>query len=317
MPKTENEGSGGKMDPIVIATLKIMFIFLLLCLIGLVIAHGICTVPTFNHGAVRRFKKLTGRKVGPGLVFVLPFIEDVLIESAGAQETSIELKREPIIVNVISKNRLQIDIKGSIQFRMDPEMIDAYIRLGKDALKGIADAIQSELGASAGAKLGDDFISKRTAIQDMINCVLRLEKPPHLIATAFGYSEDIVLPTDRLDFYEANMSKIKTALVAKDKSERSKVEKRYGIEIVTFELTHVDFSAETQKALEKLRQAEAEMQAAEEIYKKKLKVYNELRGPGGLTPQQAMNAADITVGQAEKRKVISLEGIENIFGGKD
>ncbi len=290
----------------------------ILFILAALIARSIVFVPTFNVGAVRRFGALTKRVLLPGgPYFLIPFAEDVLLTSVENEEITLALQRKPVSIKLISKDRLQIVVEGSIQYRVDPALLDRFLLVGKNAWEGMIDAIKSELGQIAGCKVADVFIERRQALQDLINCVLRLSTPPHQNPSVLGkeFDDKIVIPEHRLEFYEKHMTKIKNLLKAESRNseDRSTIEKRYGIDVVTFELAKVDFSEETLKAMESERQAKDRMKASRILAARKLSLYRRLRKEG-LGPQEAINEAAVTVGQAEK-KIVSVEGLKNIFGG--
>lgn len=281
------------------------------------IAKAIVFVPTFKVGAVRRFGALTGRTLQPGgPYFIWPFIEDRLLKSVEDEGTTIALQRKSVNIKVISSDRLQVLIEGSIQYRLDPALLQKFLEVGKDAWEGLIDAIKSELGIIAGKKKADSFIERRGAIQDLINCVLRLEISPHQNPSILGtkLSSAPIPPEERLEFYEENISSVKTLLKKERENHHgeSTVEKRYGIEVITFELFKVDFSDDTLQALEAERQAKAKMDAAQVLANRKLEIFRRLREEG-LGLQEAINEASVTIEQAEK-KVFSVEGLRDLFG---
>lgn len=286
--------------------------------VGILVWNSAVRVPTFHYGAVRRFKKLTGRFLEPGLHFVLPLIDDVITETVDGECMTSDLRMTAIEAEMVSKDKLKIAIKGSVQWRIDFGLIPTFINVDKDTiLRGLMDAVKSELSVIAGSKEGEAFITKRQPIQDLINCVLRLKTPPHQVPCNFGAEEKDVAPENRLEFYERHMNRIKSEYISREKErvgDRSKIEIRYGIDIETFELAEVTFTEKTLEAFEKKQQEASKMQAAQVNADKKIELtrqYKEL----GLSPREAANEASVTVGQATKR-VESLEGLEGIFGGK-
>lgn len=291
-----------------------MTIWILVFLVAVVavIGNSIVLAPTFKRGQVRRFKRLTGRIVGPGgLHFISPFIEDVIWETAASDPLTTETLREPISVIVISADNLEIEVGGSFLWRIDPDLIETHIQLGKDVIKGSSDAIESEIGVIASKQDGRSFREQRGPIQTLINCVLRFGTPPHYDPQVFGLPETGEIEVqDRLDFYQRHSKMLRERLAkeAENVSDRSAVERRYGIDAVGFELTKVRFTKETMEALEEEQQAAARMDAAEKIRRKKIEVFEELLGKG-LTPQQAINEASVLVEQAVKQ-VHSIEGLE-------
>jgi len=276
-------------------------------IIIVLILNSMVIIPTFKIGLVRTFGKLSGRKLEPGLRFILPFVQDVLLETAGGEPISTELRKMPLEVTVISKDNQKIVVGGTLFFKVDPSLVLVFAKLGKDLLKGVVNAIESELGVIAGAQTGDDFIKERQAIQDLVNCVLRMKKPPHQRPEEFQATPEDVKPERRLKFYKHYAKPIKNQIKnEKKKKDISTVEKRFGIDVETFELTKVSFSEEIMKAREQQEKAKLEMKAAEERQEKKLKLLEELLQKG-VPVREAINLVESSSGAAE-RKIISVEG---------
>jgi len=276
--------------------------------LAVLLLNSIVIVPTFHVGLVRRFKKLTGKQLGAGLGFVLPFIEDVLFESAGKEPTTIELKELLLELTVVSKDDQKIVVGGKLFFRMDPNFVSTFVMLGKGVLGGAINAIESDVRAIAGTQVGDSFVEEHQAIQDLINSVLRLRVPPHQEPEKFGVTLDDVKPENRLKFYRDHVKGIKSILKKEKKHPKdiSTVERRFGIDVETFELTKVVFSEEIMKAREQQKKDVLEMKAAEERKREKIKIYGELRAKG-VPVREAINLVETITGAAE-RKIISVEG---------
>jgi len=280
-------------------------------IIIVLILNSMVIIPTFKIGLVRTFKRIPDknpRKLEPGLRFILPFVQDVLLETAGGEPISTELRKMPLEVTVISKDNQKIVVGGTLFFKVDPSLVLTFAKLGKDLLKGVVNAIESELGVIAGAQTGDDFIKERQAIQDLVNCVLRMKKPPHQRPEEFQATPEDVKPERRLKFYKHYAKPIKNQIKneKQKKKDISTVEKRFGIDIETFELTKVSFSEEIMKAREQQEKAKLEMKAAEERQEKKIQML-EILLQKGVPVQEAVNLVESSSGAAE-RKIISVEG---------
>lgn len=283
---------------------------------AVLVLKGLVLVPTFHYGIVRRFGRLTEQKFDAGLHWVLPFVEDVLLESAGKNALSFDIKLTPIAITVLTEDKLAVTVEGSVQWKVDYALVETFATISADALaRGISDAIKSEIGVVASVSKGDDFIRRRQAIQDLINQTLRRSKAAHICGTRFGLAEDVVKAEDRLRFYDEQVDKIKAdhKHEHEEKGDRSAIETRYGIDIVTFELTNVAFDEKTKEALQSQQQTAAKMKAAQKQFTKKMAIYKRLRD-AGMSHQEAINEASVTVGQAEK-KIFSVEGLKNLFGG--
>ncbi len=334
-----------------------------LIVIAVVIAlNAIVIIPTVYFGIVTRFKERIKRNgkvriLREGLNTIAPFIDKVVLFSR-------ELQTKSLSFDVFSMDRLEIKTAGSIQWR--PDNLDVFIEMQeKTIVDGMADAVKSELGKIAGIKEGDNFIRSRRALEIFINCVLRLEKPPHhwvnpvrdnkgkvekyemdeeclkeylvdieksvkgeeyneiaekieksrwqlpIVLKEEKGEKEIVL--DELSFYEQNITRASFLLEqeAELKEKLSSIEKLYGIDIAIFRLADVDFSEATKKALESVRQAGAEMEAAQKRQEQKVKMINEYVNMK-LPEQLAVNLAETAMtGKATiDRKIISLEGLD-------
>ena len=260
------------------------------------------SIPTVHYGLVTRWGKRTGRVLDEGLHFVIPFID--LVELF-----KYHVATKPISESFLSKDRLQVMIKGSVQWRPDKSLLNrAFVEMSEDAIsEGLESAIKSELGIIAGTKSGLAFIGNREAIGFLINCVLRLSVPPHV--------KEGLKPSERLRYYIENALNIRKHLTdeGKNTEDRSPIEARYGIDIVEFALADVDFSPKTIEALEKRKQVEGELRAQDAQFKKIAVITEELKAKG-LTPQEAVNAAQAIIGNAEK-KVFSVEGLDKLLSG--
>lgn len=244
-----------------------------------------------------------------GFCLKIPFLEEIEI-------FPYELQTTPIKVRVFSKDRLEITVEGSVQHRPDRALVEKiYAEMSEDAIRiGLVDAVESELGKIAGSKEGDVFIQSREELENLINCVLRLNIPPHHGPSGYSTQGDLcdngeIPPEKRIEFYKQNRKKIRETLdgEAKEVFLRSTIEERYGFDIVTFALSKVDFSPETKKALEEKRQAKAHTEAAQE----KITMMKMLQEQG-LSPEKANNASDVALKQAT-RLIYSLE-LEGLKG---
>lgn len=306
-------------------------------LIGIVLLlNSLVMIPTVCFGVVTRFKKRVKDSTGKckilreGLNFVFPFIDNVEIFSGKSEPKSVS-------VNVFSNDRLKIEVNGLVEWRIDRP--DTYIELKEGTVvERITAAVKSELGKVAGEKDGDTFIKSRAELEALINCVLRLpRRPDHWVnpkdsgfemgeINLTGFSdqdkeklkpEKWVIPVDKeldvIGFYKKNITRIQILLGAESKipGQCSPIEELYGIDVIGYRLEDVDYSEATKKALEKERQTKADMKAAEVRMRTKLQMVKDFQGKGvGLSPREALNATETTVGDGERR-IISIEGRDN------
>jgi len=249
-------------------------------------------------------------KEGPNLK--IPFMEKAV--SYSAELDRLEINK----IKVMSKDKLEMEISGSLKFWLDYVLLKRYDETRTKQAKSIEDAIKGEIGVLAGTKEAEAFILEREAIETIINCRLRLAIMPHRQnkypeVKAAGGS---IAPEDRIDFYKKYLKKIQDGLRREvHDPRRSHIEESYGIDVDVFNLTVIDYSEATKKALEAKRQAELYRKAAQE----EILLAKSFQELGGLSGQEAVNASQVSLNKAEK-KIISVEGLAglnvNIGGGK-
>lgn len=313
---------------------------------------GFVSVLVAHYGVVTRFGKRTGRVLSEGLNFITPFIDKVRLYSYELRTDSLDK------ISVFSEDRLDMELKGSVQWRPDKNKLVEFVEIPENTiLVGLKDAIKSEIGKIAGEKEGDFFIKERKPLEVLINCIFRLQRPPHYFLNPIveeverkriikgyefgdsfdkwirdkkkimaGVDEDeekikkiedartermwdIQVENEKLDilkFYKENARWIQL-MIELGEDERSSIEELYHIDISIFRLADVDFTSETKRALEKERQVKAEIVAAKQQQEWKLKIMDELIEKG-LDAEKASNAADVIMGVAMPRQVISIEG---------
>jgi len=147
---------------------------------AILIFNAVVIVPVVHFGIPtrvgKRIKKADGKVVilHEGLDFVLPLIDDLEEKNI----ISKKLTTKEIKTKAISRDRLEVFLVGSLQYSpFDP---NTYIEREPETIsKGLVDAIESEFGKVCGTKDADAFVKSRTEIEVLINCVLRLKRPPH------------------------------------------------------------------------------------------------------------------------------------------
>lgn len=243
------------------------------------------------------------RKGREGLNFKIPFIEKVQFPLY-----SKELDRLEIVgVEMLCRDKMMVKITGSLEFVPDYEILFKYDETKAKHAKAIEDSIKDEIGSLAGTKDAESFILEREAIQTIINCRIRLSTMPHRQDTypEVKKNNGTIQPSRRIEFYKKNLKKIQDELRAeKNDPRRSHIEESYGIDAKVFNLTGVDYSADTKKAFEAKKQAEAMREAADSELKL-AKAFD------GLKPE-AVNAAQASLKKAEK-KVFSVEGMKDMI----
>jgi len=287
------------------------------------IVDSIVFVPAVHYGVIWRFGGQITDSLEEGLNFKLPFIDKVKI-------APLELKTKEIKVEFTSKDKLRLTIPGALQFRADRKVVDeneknVFVRISDEAIiTGIEKDIQTKLGGIGGKYEADDFIENRQALADLINSILRLDKPLHLNHDPGNSAQCGIedcsdkkgkIEAEKLiEFYNKHWGRAKKMLDdEKDQPEvRAEIEKRYGIDIVTYSLAEVDFTKETQAAQEEKKQADYRFEAG----KKVLELVKETKNTTPqISDQQALNWADSILNPETPRKMISVEGEAGVLGG--
>ena len=315
--------------------ITILVVSALLVLIGLLLSDSFIEIPAYHFGVVERFGKRIDTILYEGLCIKLPFIDSVELIST-------ELVEIDVPANFTTQDKLQLTCNGSLQYRPDPLVKRkgkcVFVEMSEEIIKsGIEDTIKAKMGALGGIKNGEDFITLRHAISDMLNCFFRLEEPPHkkhdkktckicsehnektckICAVAKNEKEKCGLPVSEgknidagalLDFYKTHWVDVKNAL--KNSSSASEVEERYGIDIEYYALASIDFSPATMQAFEKQKQADAKAGA----FDRKIEMAKKAQALGA-SAQVALNAADISLDPSVNKKVVSVEGEAGILGG--
>jgi regulator of protease activity HflC (stomatin/prohibitin superfamily) len=151
----------------------------LAAIIAVLVLNSIVIVPTVYFGIVTRFKQRMKREdkvilLEEGINFVFPLVDDLLPDNTKSRK----LTTEEVKATALSKDKLEINLKGSVQYR--PEDLNTYIEMTPKTIKeGMIDAIESELGKICGTKNADIFVEYRSEVELLIQCVLQLERPPH------------------------------------------------------------------------------------------------------------------------------------------
>ena len=147
---------------------------------AILIFNAVVIVPVVHFGIPtrvgKRIKKADGKVVilHEGFDFVLPLIDDLEEKNI----ISKKLTTKEIKTKAISRDRLEVFLGGSLQY--SPFDLNTYIEREPETIsKGLVDAIESEFGKVCGTKDADAFVKSRTEIEVLINCVLRLKRPPH------------------------------------------------------------------------------------------------------------------------------------------
>ncbi|MFH0712637.1 MAG: SPFH domain-containing protein [Candidatus Jorgensenbacteria bacterium] len=224
---------------------------------------------------------------------------------------------------------------------------NVFVTVSEDVIvDGVIESVEARLGGLGGRYGHEHFIRHRQALGDIINAILRLSTPPHLrhflgaadpdpswrppfpenpdhpnnLPPSFcglndcEFKEREVSAERLVDFYDKHWRQVRIYMKRESyaRSDRSGLEERYGIDVEVFDLGNVDFTEETQAALEEEKQAEARYRAAE----KRLEVVRAYRAPDiGASPDTAVDEADLLMDPKVTKEIISVQGRAGVLGG--
>ncbi len=298
-----------------------------LTLIAIIVIASVVVVPKDHYTEVLTWGKRVPDDGNPpplleeGWHFIVPFFQNVdeLVKN--------ELVDANLEVEVLSKDRLGIRVKGSAQYRFDLALIRKFKQVPAVSIcGGLRDSIKESLGIIAGAHGGGAFIEKREAILLLVECTLRLSRAPHLDPEGVlngglpaeppvvGLDHNEIKPRKRLAFYEKNTARIRL-LLAREKenvADRSRIETTYGVDVEEFSLASIAFSKTTQEALGAKQRADGEMKAVESREEEK-DVIIAKRKIQGMSSGDALIDAQVSVGQATR--VVTTHDVRGIPEG--
>lgn len=296
-----------------------------------------------------RFGKRLKRVLYEGIRFKWPFVDRVKSEHT----YSLKPATFPIKFTFISKDNRELTLEGLVRWQPDPDIkksdvgmiteernVCRFVDITLETLRrGLNSKIESELGRFGGLNDWIVFKDKRRPVESYLNCILRLEQPPHTnplkvlkkqlekpeYARLIGRLEELgsteespEVPAEasdpkdmspRLEFYDIFSGPIGELLREESKeAERSYDENFYGIDILEFTIEEIGFDEETKKALGEEQRAHDIAGAASVRNEQKLVMAEELREKGKLDPQSAIDSAELNLGQAEKR-------VHSVVGG--
>ncbi|MCE9585042.1 SPFH domain-containing protein [Candidatus Nomurabacteria bacterium] len=152
------------------------WILLVIALIAL-LNSSLVQIPVAHYGNVIRLGKRLERSVREGYQFKLPFLEKFLLIK---QELKTLQFKKPDPIKIFSIDNLQITLEGSIQYRYDFNNLRKIPEIEPETIKkGMLDSIEDSIGIIGSEEKGEDFRQNKEIIGQMINCVLRMERPPH------------------------------------------------------------------------------------------------------------------------------------------
>lgn len=280
----------------------------LLAIIVILFCNSFVIIPSYHFGVLsvlgRRIRGENGiLREGPHLTW--PFISSVEL-------VSMELVKKDIRFAFTTHDKLRLQIEGVFQYRPDPDVLDfdernIFVTVSEEVIvAGVVEAVEARLGGLGGKCNHEVFVENRQALGDIINAILRLQNPPHI-------DHEVEAGEALVAFYNANWPIIRKILADEKKNlkDRSRIERRYGIDVEAFDLGNVDFTPETQAAFEEEKQAEARAKAADG----RLRIASRFKDEVGVSPQTAVDEADLLMDPFIKKTIVSVQGEVGVLSG--
>ena len=282
---------------------------------AILIVDSAVVVLTANYGVVTRFKKRTGRVFDEGLAFVLPLIDRVDL-------VSYLLKTKDVKLTFFSFDDIEVIISGLVQWQPDRLVVDDKKRIKFVAIEertitdGLDKTIKSVIGNLIGITQAVDVRTHKPAIERYLNCVLRLQMPPHvkpeendkLNSSKPRWTQGNEVPREhRLAFYNENANLIENKLRTEEgkPKQHSDTENLYGIDIRAVKVDDVDYSEKTKRDLESRKQAEARMEGVKVETDTTLAISQRVKiQHPGIGDESAINAGLILSGKAPGSVII-------------
>lgn len=318
-----------------------MLMILTFLIVVVVVLSSIATTPPYHFDVLSVLgARLRGKKgvLREGLNFIIPFI-------SSRERISMELVKNDIKFAFTTKDGFRLQAEGVFQYRPDPDVLfpkehpdhgrNVFVTVSEETiLAGVTEAVEARLGGVGGKNDHTVFIESRQALGDIVNAILRMKKPYHLMhkkgtpapivtddpnSSEFSFCGKNDCPYNEpveaeqlVQFYNFHWHEIRTIREAGSgyNSTRSEIELRYGINTETFDLGNISFTEETEAALEEEKQAVARSKAAD----KRLEIAQKYRKLG-LSPKDAADESDLLMDPKVTKSIVSTQGDAGIFGG--
>jgi len=273
------------------------------------------TIPLGYAGIRTRFGKFSGKQKS-GLMILCPILNKVELI---ALEHHFQI---PVKASVQAKDGDSVNVETAIEYSVDYEFLETYFyatQNGKDQLeKMIGNSVITLIGNIASTKTLEEFYQKRKALWLALNCHARMSVMPHVNPSLIGLKIKRVSAGKILDFYDRHEKAIRELVdkEAENEKDHSEIEIRYGINAKTVDLKDIIFSKETQDAINRKKRDEAMTKAADF----KIKLIKELQEKCKLTPEEAKQAAEVSLSQTTKNEahsVLGLKGLISVHMGKE
>lgn len=322
------------MEILIVAGVVIVVLFL----------NAFVTTPPYHFDVL----SVLGRRVRnkKGILREGPHLVPPLISAR--ERVSMELVKKDIEFEFTTKDKLKLKISGVFQYRPDPDVMhpaghqdagrNVFVTVSEDVIvAGVVEAVEARIGGVGGTHDHTVFIENRPSLGDIVNAILRFDRPPHIMhqkgsdapdpANMHSWANhswtfcgrpncpyDGPIDADKLiDFYKFHWPEIRTIKANEKKlnDSRSEIELRYGIDVESFDLGNVAFTKETEEALEEEQQSHARAKAAD----KRLETAKRWRDEIGVSPQTAADQADMIMDPTVKKTIVSVQGEGGVLAG--
>lgn len=199
--------------------LRKLVTFLSVFIILLILISSFGTVGAGERGIKLRFNAVTGKVIGEGLYFVIPFIERVVI-------IDIKVQKEEADAQAASKDLQTVTSRIALNYSIDPaHAVNLYQNIGIDYKSRIVDpTIQEAVKATTAKFTAEELITKREEVRDAIKAILT-EK---LSGTGLKVEQLSIINFDFSPSFnnaiEAKVTAEQNALAAKNKLDQVKYE---------------------------------------------------------------------------------------------
>ncbi len=257
-----------------------------LFMLSLLLYRSVVSIEVLTYGDYRVFGKRIGKTVTEGLHWRW-WWQTIRLYSAKVRIVTV---KETFTTN----DKVEAEIEGLVQYVPDRELISKrFASLDEETVTaGLSSNIRETVGVIAGVYPYETLFKKREFISTMINCVLRMNHPPHLEIEALTWVNDRakdksrqldeekirqtcrdadgrewitadkeVIPERRIEFYEKFAFQVRMLLdqEAQYTKVRSTTEKVYGIDVDHFNLPDTNWTPEFRNAIQEEKRAEGEV----------------------------------------------------------
>ncbi len=252
-------------------------------------------IPTLKIGMVTFLGMRTGRVLEEGFHLIIPWFEDVALFDNKVRTVQVSGK-------FFCKDNLSVVLGGLVTWNNDKELLPTSFVMNQEKIDiELASVVLNQLAIIAGATNAADIKGAQEAFGHLVNCSLRMGIPPHI--------EQGILPAQRLEFYGNPDLHNRLESEHRLDEERSEIENRCGVNVISFTPDPVQYIGDTGEAMEEEGRAALRSRAKKVLAATKREISRDLRGDG-LTPDGANASAELTMGQQVERKVYDIGGLD-------